>query len=79
MAEQLGVSRKEIADAEHGKATTGIGVYAGMFWVLGLESQLERLATPDLEPAEEFALETDRKRAPRRRARSEPGNDDVPF
>ncbi|MGC4119231.1 MAG: helix-turn-helix domain-containing protein [Myxococcales bacterium] len=81
IANQLGVSRRVIADAEHGKATTSIGVYAGMLWAMGLVNQLDELAIPDREPAEEFALETGRKRAPRnlQRSPSKAPDKDVPF
>ncbi|MGC4119937.1 MAG: hypothetical protein QM765_36240 [Myxococcales bacterium] len=81
IANKVGVSRRVIADAEHGKATTSVGVYVGMMWALGLVNQLATLATPESEPAEEFALETERKRAPRI-SRSQPKkapDKEVPF
>jgi len=47
VAARLGVGRHVVADAERGKLTTGIGVYAGLLWVFGLTAQLERVADPD--------------------------------
>ncbi|HEY3451276.1 MAG TPA: helix-turn-helix transcriptional regulator [Myxococcales bacterium] len=79
VAQQVGVSRKTVAEAERGKATTRIGVYAGMLGVLGLVSQLENLATRDMEPDDEFAEETDRKRAPRGGSGRVRAGDGVPF
>ncbi|HEY3448882.1 MAG TPA: helix-turn-helix domain-containing protein [Myxococcales bacterium] len=81
VAEQIGVSRKTVAEAERGKATTHVQVYAGMLWALGLLSQLENLATPHMEPDDELSMETDRKRAPRRASgRKKPESEsDLPF
>jgi transcriptional regulator with XRE-family HTH domain len=47
LAARLGASRQVLADAEAGKPTTGIGVYAGMLWALGLTDGLLSLAHPD--------------------------------
>lgn len=84
VAEKIGVTRQTVAEAEHGKATTSIGVYAGMLWALGLVSQLENLATQQMEPDDELAAtEARRKRAPRRAPRKTFGRQapdpDIPF
>lgn len=49
MAKRLGVDRHVVADAERGKLTTGIAVYAGLLWVLHLLEQLEPVADPTLD------------------------------
>lgn len=63
LAERIGVSRFALADAEKGKPTTSIVVYAGALWALGLLGDLESVAHPDTD-AEGKALE--RVRAPKR-------------
>lgn len=47
MGGRIGVGRHVIADAEAGKLTTGIGVYAGMLWAMNLLGALEDVATPN--------------------------------
>jgi transcriptional regulator with XRE-family HTH domain len=49
MAAKVGASRHLIADAESGKATTGIAVYVGMLWVMNLLPHLNRVASPELD------------------------------
>ena len=49
MASRLGVDRHVIADAEKGKLTTGVSVYIGMLWALGLLEQLDPVADPALD------------------------------
>lgn len=49
MAGRLGVDRHVIADAERGKVTTSIAVYAGLLWALHLLEQLEPVADPSLD------------------------------
>jgi len=46
MAAKLGVNRHVIADAENGKPTTGVAVYVGMLWAMGLLGHLELVADP---------------------------------
>jgi transcriptional regulator with XRE-family HTH domain len=46
LAAKLGVNRHVIADAENGKATTGIAVYVGMLWAMNLLGQFEGVADP---------------------------------
>ena len=47
IAEKIGVGRHVVADAEKGKPSTGIAIYAGLLWALGLTEQLARVADPD--------------------------------
>jgi DNA-binding XRE family transcriptional regulator len=44
-AERLGVSRQVIADAERGKPSTSVAVYAALLWSYGLIERLASLAT----------------------------------
>jgi transcriptional regulator with XRE-family HTH domain len=46
VAARIGAGRRAVADAEHGKATTAIAVYAGLLWAYDLLGGLERLADP---------------------------------
>lgn len=47
MAAKLGVDRHVVGDAERGKPSTGIAVYAGLLWALGMGDQIGLLADPD--------------------------------
>jgi hypothetical protein len=44
VAAKIGAGRRAVADAEHGKATTAIAVYAGLLWASDLLADVERLA-----------------------------------
>ncbi len=46
VAEKIGVSRFVVADAEKGKPTTGIAIYAALLWAYDLIDQLKGLADP---------------------------------
>ena len=46
VAEKIGTGRRAIMDAEKGKASTGIGVYAALLWLYDLLQPLEDLASP---------------------------------
>ena len=63
LAERMGVSRFLVADLERGKPTTGVAVYLGALWALGLLDQMREVADPDHDE-EGKALE--RARGPRR-------------
>jgi transcriptional regulator with XRE-family HTH domain len=67
VAQRIGVSRFAIADAEMGKPSTGIAVYAALLWTYRLLDQLTEIASPthDTEGAA-LALTRERARAPRR-------------
>jgi transcriptional regulator with XRE-family HTH domain len=51
VGEKIGMGRRAISDAEHGKPTTTIVTYAALLWVYGLLDGLGQLADPaqDLE------------------------------
>jgi transcriptional regulator with XRE-family HTH domain len=65
VAEKIGTGRRAVTDAENGKASTGVGVYAALLWVYGLLSPFEELADP-LKDQEGLALAS---RTGNRRAR----------
>ena len=46
IAAKIGVNRRVVADAEHGKPSTGIAIYVGLLWALGLADQLSEVADP---------------------------------
>jgi hypothetical protein len=68
VGEKIGASRFVIADAEKGKPSTGIAIYAALLWAYGLTDQLAELADPgrDSEGAA-LALNQERLRARHRR------------
>jgi len=47
VAAKIGVGRHVVADAEKGKPSTGIAIYAGLLWAFGLTEQLAHVADPD--------------------------------
>jgi transcriptional regulator with XRE-family HTH domain len=46
VAEKVGTGRRAVMDAERGKASTGIAVYAALLWVYDLLAPFEELADP---------------------------------
>jgi transcriptional regulator with XRE-family HTH domain len=74
MAQRIGTGERAVADAEKGKPTTGIAVYAAMLWALDLLEQMDVVAAPERDEAgQTLALSRERARArPKTRARSEP-------
>ena len=46
VAQKIGTGRRAVMDAEKGKASTGIGVYAALLWVYDLLQPLDDLANP---------------------------------
>lgn len=46
LAAKIGVDRHVIGDAERGKPSTGIAIYAGLLWAMGLAHQLAHVADP---------------------------------
>jgi transcriptional regulator with XRE-family HTH domain len=72
VAARIGTNRRVVADAERGKPSTGIAVYAALLWVFGLLPQLDEVAAPERD-REGLALSTLRDR---RRARPSGGLDD---
>lgn len=68
MAEKIGVGRHTVADAERGKPSTAVAVYAAMLWAVGLSAQLERIADPS---ADEEGQALARAREPTRARRKD--------
>ncbi|MDZ4738597.1 MAG: helix-turn-helix domain-containing protein [Alphaproteobacteria bacterium] len=62
VAQKVGVSRFVVADAEKGKPSTGIAVYASLLWTYGLLDQLTEIAGPT-QDREGAALSLTRARA----------------
>lgn len=46
VAEKIGTGRRAVMDAEKGKPSTGVGVYAALLWVYDLLGQLDSVANP---------------------------------
>jgi transcriptional regulator with XRE-family HTH domain len=64
MAQKIGTGGRAVADAERGKPSTGITVYAAMLWALDLLGQMDNVAAPEKdEEGQAFALSRDRARA----------------
>ncbi len=73
VAARIGVSRFAVANAEKGKPTTGIAVYAALLWTYRLLDQLVEIAGPTKD-SEGAALSLTRERA--RTSRSQTLNND---
>ena len=69
VAGRLGTGPRAVMDAEKGKASTGIVVYAGLLWLYDLLQPLEDLADP-LKDKEGLALQSATERMRVRRAGS---------
>jgi transcriptional regulator with XRE-family HTH domain len=66
IAAKIGTGRRAVADAEKGKVTTQIAVYAGLLWALGLIDRLGEVADPTLDQeGQRLALTRDRVHARR--------------
>lgn len=64
VAAKIGVHRQTVADAEKGKPSTGIAVYAAMLWSLDLLDQMADVAAPERdEEGQTLALARERGRA----------------
>ncbi len=73
MAEKIGTGARAVADAERGKASTGIAIYAAMLWALDLLDQMTDVAAPEQdEEGQTLALTRERSRA---RAKTALSND----
>ena len=77
VAQKIGTGLRVVADAERGKRSTGIAVYAALLWALDLLHQLEDVAAPEQdEEGQTLALANERARArPTSRGRAGPDND----
>ena len=62
VAQKIGTSRFVVADAEKGKPSTNIAVYAALLWAYGLIDQLTAVADPSQDD-EGTALSLTRERA----------------
>jgi transcriptional regulator with XRE-family HTH domain len=62
VAARIGISRFVVADAEKGKPTTGIAVYAALLWTYRMLDQLVEVAGPTKD-SEGAALSLTRERA----------------
>lgn len=49
VAEKIGTGRRAVMDAERGKASTGVGVYAALLWAYDLLQPLNDLANPAMD------------------------------
>ncbi len=65
-ADKIGTGVRAVADAEKGKASTSIAVYAALLWTLGLLREFEMLADPQVdEEGRSLALAREPTRARR--------------
>jgi len=55
VSKRIGTGRRAVSDAETGKASTGVAVYAALLWAYGLLDPLDQLADP-LKDKEGLAL-----------------------
>jgi hypothetical protein len=62
VASRIGVSRFAVADAERGKPSTGIAVYAALLWAYRLLDQMTEIASTSQDP-EGIARISTRERA----------------
>ncbi|MGA2551613.1 MAG: helix-turn-helix domain-containing protein [Burkholderiaceae bacterium] len=68
MAAKIGTGQRAVTDAEKGKSSTGIAIYAAMLWALGLLDQMVGVAAPECdEQGQTLALSRQRARARPRR------------
>jgi transcriptional regulator with XRE-family HTH domain len=64
MAAKIGTGERAVADAERGKASTGIVIYAALLWALDLLDPMADLAAPELDgEGQALALARERQRA----------------
>jgi transcriptional regulator with XRE-family HTH domain len=68
VAEKIGTGPRAVMDAEKGKTSTGIGVYAALLWAYGLLDPLDELASP-LKDEEGIALESAKSRSRARKGK----------
>ena len=62
VADKIGTGPRAVSDAEHGKITTGIAVYAALLWAYDLHTPMEILADPATDETG-LAMSTRRERA----------------
>ncbi len=61
VAERIGTGPRAVMDAEKGKVSTGMVVYAALLWLYGQLDQLSEVADP-LKDTEGLSLESARER-----------------
>jgi transcriptional regulator with XRE-family HTH domain len=62
--EKVGAGVRAVSDAEKGKPSTGVAVYAALLWSMGLLADFEALASPERDPeGEALARAHERRRA----------------
>lgn len=66
-AERIGAGARAVRDAEKGKASTGMVVYAGLLWLYDLLEPLEGLADP-LKDEEGLSLQAAKERVRARKS-----------
>lgn len=67
VAQKIGVGRFVVADAEKGKPSTGIAMYAALLWAYGLIDQFGDIADPSRdEEGTTLSLKRERARHPRK-------------
>ncbi len=49
VAQKIGTGVRAVSDAEKGKASTGIAIYASLLWVYSLLNDFEKVADPSLD------------------------------
>lgn len=69
VAKKIGTGVRAVADAERGKASTGVAVYVALLWAYDLLSQFDPVADP-AHDAEGQALAKTRERSRARRSRA---------
>lgn len=68
VAAKIGTGRRAVADAEKGKVTTQIAVYAALLWAFGLVDRLGEAADPIIDQeGQRLALTRDRVHARRQK------------
>lgn len=72
LASKIGIDRHIVGDAESGKLTTSVAVYAGLLWAMDLLNHMDTVADPRAD-GEGLALA---KNGERERARSGGGLSD---
>lgn len=66
LGRKIGIDRRTVSDAEKGKPSTAVAVYAGLLWALGLIDQLTVVADPAADDeGRALALAREPKRARR--------------
>ncbi len=64
VAAKIGTGKRAVANAERGRPSTGIAVYAAMLWALDLLQQMDEVATPERDDeGQTLALARERGRA----------------